>query len=91
MKVSNWMNLAPPPRAFKKEFKGPRFYRSRTTSLKDHVTITALGLQHTDSIHEHHTASSHPVKQQTPTLQNHPETDLDLWNPTVGYGFHIQR
>jgi hypothetical protein len=29
--------------------------------------------------------------QQNPALQNHPETDLDLWNPTLGYGFHIQR
>jgi hypothetical protein len=25
------------------------------------------------------------------TIQNHPETDLDLRNPTLGYGFHIQR
>jgi hypothetical protein len=25
------------------------------------------------------------------TLQNNPETDLDLWHPTLGCGFHIQR
>jgi hypothetical protein len=30
-------------------------------------------------------------QQQNPALQNHPETDLDLWYPTLGYGFHIQR
>jgi hypothetical protein len=27
---------------------------------------------------------------QNLALQNHPETDLDLRNPTLGYGFHIQ-
>jgi hypothetical protein len=30
-------------------------------------------------------------QQQNPSLQNHPETDLDLRNPTLWYGFHIQR
>jgi hypothetical protein len=30
-------------------------------------------------------------QQQNLPLQNHPETDLDLWNLTLGYGFHIQR
>jgi hypothetical protein len=30
------------------------------------------------------------IKQQTPSVQNHPQTDLDLWYPTVGHGFHIQ-
>jgi hypothetical protein len=30
-------------------------------------------------------------RQQNPAIQNHPEIDLDLRNPTLGYGFHIQR
>jgi hypothetical protein len=34
---------------------------------------------------------THKFYLQTLTLQNNPETDLDLWHPTLGYGFHIQR
>jgi hypothetical protein len=30
-------------------------------------------------------------QQQNLALQNHPETDMDLWNPTLGYVLHIQR
>jgi hypothetical protein len=30
-------------------------------------------------------------QQQNLALQNNPETDLDLWHPTLRYGFHIQR
>jgi hypothetical protein len=30
------------------------------------------------------------LKQQTTSAQNHPQTALDLWYPTVGHGFHIQ-
>jgi hypothetical protein len=30
------------------------------------------------------------LKQQTASVQNHPQTDLDLWYPTLGHGFHIQ-
>jgi hypothetical protein len=30
------------------------------------------------------------IKQQTISVQNHPQTDLDLWYPTLGHGFHIQ-
>jgi hypothetical protein len=29
-------------------------------------------------------------KQQTTSVQNHPQTDPDLWYPTLGHGFHIQ-
>jgi hypothetical protein len=30
------------------------------------------------------------IKQQTTSVQKHPQTDLDLWYPTLGHGFHIQ-
>jgi hypothetical protein len=30
------------------------------------------------------------LKQQTTSVQNHPQTDLDLWYPTLGHGFHIK-
>jgi hypothetical protein len=30
------------------------------------------------------------LKQQTASVQNHPQTDLDLRYPTVGHGFHIK-
>jgi hypothetical protein len=33
----------------------------------------------------------HIPQQQTLTLQNNPQTDLDLRHRTLGYGFHIQR
>jgi hypothetical protein len=30
------------------------------------------------------------MKQQTTSVQNHPQTDLDLWYPTLGHGFQHQ-
>jgi hypothetical protein len=29
-------------------------------------------------------------QEQTTSVQNHPQTDLDLWYPTLGHDFHIQ-
>jgi hypothetical protein len=29
-------------------------------------------------------------KQQTSLIQNNTQNNLDLWNTTLGYGFHIQ-
>jgi hypothetical protein len=29
-------------------------------------------------------------KQQTSLIQSNPQTNLDLWNTTVGYGFHFK-
>jgi hypothetical protein len=30
------------------------------------------------------------LQQQTPSVHNHPETDLDILHPTLGHGLHIQ-
>jgi hypothetical protein len=30
------------------------------------------------------------LKQQTTSVLKHPQTDPDLWYPTLGHGFHFQ-